>query len=181
VFGLITDSVSIYGLRRKPYFLLGWAIFVECNIVLAMQRQPCFIMLIVALFFMTCGFVLADVCVDALVVERTSLYGAQLQTTGYSFRFFGGILGALFGAISFSKPLLDLSISQVFLINALVPVLVVGPLLVIFGLQEEQRTEKIHISDQISALWEMVKLQAVYRPCAFIFIYSKISNTQYTL
>ena len=34
-FGFITDSLPIYGLRRKPYFIIGWSIWTLCNIILS--------------------------------------------------------------------------------------------------------------------------------------------------
>lgn len=173
--GLLSDAFPIAGLRRKPYFVLGWVTFIKSNAILALIGKPSVVVLVPLLFSMTCGLVLADVCVDALVVERSSTYGSHLQALGYSLRFMGGIAGAILGAISYSNPLLNLSIAQVFLLDAAVPLCAVAPALLLCGLEEQTRAT-VSLRDQLGALWTMVKLQAVYRPCAFIFAYSKYTH-----
>ena len=58
------------GLRRKPYFMIGWGTYVLCNFVLAAIRTPDITSLALFIFLMTMGFVQADVCTDAMIVER---------------------------------------------------------------------------------------------------------------
>jgi len=132
--GFLSDSTPIMGLRRKPYFLIGWSIFIACNIWLALLDQPSLGMLAALLFMQTLGFVQADVCTDAMIVERSKLYehtGNQgtLQATGYIIRFFGSIVGATLGAILYNTESFGwgVPIWGIFAINAAVPVLVVFP------------------------------------------------------
>jgi hypothetical protein len=39
-YGLLSDTVPIRGKRRKPYYLIGWALFLLANAALAMLGQP---------------------------------------------------------------------------------------------------------------------------------------------
>lgn len=38
--GLLTDCVPVFGMRRKPYFLLGWLIYFAANMSLAVAGDP---------------------------------------------------------------------------------------------------------------------------------------------
>ncbi len=62
--GFLTDSVPIQGLRRKPYFIIGWIIYGVCNAVLAIFGKPSIAVLAVFTFAMTMGFVQADVSME---------------------------------------------------------------------------------------------------------------------
>lgn len=55
--GFLTDSFPIMGLRRKPYFLLGWGLYIICNIVLAIVKEPDLHILATFIFAMTLSFV----------------------------------------------------------------------------------------------------------------------------
>ena len=106
--GLLTDSFPIMGYRRKSYFLIGWGLYVGCNILLAILRTPSISQLAALIFLQTWAFVQADVCTDASIVERSKLYEnsdnrGTLQATGYIIRFFGGIIGAILGAVLYNK------------------------------------------------------------------------------
>ena len=47
----------IGGLRRKPYFMIGWGVYVLCNMALAVIRTPNVETLAAFIFLMTMGFV----------------------------------------------------------------------------------------------------------------------------
>lgn len=51
------NNYSIGGLRRKPYFMIGWGVYVLCNIALAVIRTPNVETLAAFIFLMTMGFV----------------------------------------------------------------------------------------------------------------------------
>ena len=134
--GFLSDSRPIMGLRRKPYFMIGWGTYVLCNFVLAAIRTPDITSLALFIFLMTMGFVQADVCTDAMIVERSQLYETNetrgtLQATGYIIRFFGGIVGALLGALVYNKAIWGwgLPIWVIFLMNGLIPLATVVPFL----------------------------------------------------
>ncbi|CAN0083077.1 unnamed protein product [Discosporangium mesarthrocarpum] len=40
VYGFISDSFPVWGMRRKPYFLAGWSIFVSLNLLTATLERP---------------------------------------------------------------------------------------------------------------------------------------------
>lgn len=98
--GFLSDALPIRGQRRKPYFIIGWAIFAACNGILCMMSEPSVAMVALFMFLATWGFILADVCTDAVFVERSKLFEragsqGQLQSAGYTLRFFGTVIGAL--------------------------------------------------------------------------------------
>jgi len=39
-YGLLSDCVPIGGQRRKPYFVIGWMVFVLSYLILAAMRTP---------------------------------------------------------------------------------------------------------------------------------------------
>jgi MFS family permease len=106
--GFITDSYPIYGLRRKPYLLGGWLLYCLCNLVLAVVVKPNLAVLALFIFLQTWAFIQADVCTDAMIVERSKKYEndlnrGTLQATGYITRFIGAIFGAIMGAVLYNK------------------------------------------------------------------------------
>jgi hypothetical protein len=40
LYGMLSDCVPVFGLRRKPYFLLGWLLYVSANVALALLGAP---------------------------------------------------------------------------------------------------------------------------------------------
>ena len=180
--GFLSDSTPIMGLRRKPYFLLGWSVFIGCNIWLALLESPSLGMLAALLFLQTLGFVQADVCTDAMIVERSKLYehtGNQgtLQATGYIIRFFGSIVGATLGAILYNTESFGwgVPIWGIFAINAAVPVLVVFPFFP--TLVEVELEAPPQLAAQVRSIWELVQQKAVWKPCSFIYIYNVLLLT----
>ena len=175
--GFLSDSVPIFGLRRKPYFILGWCTFAACNAFLASLVNPGVLMLAVFLFLGSLGFVLADVCTDAMIVERSKLYehtGNQgtLQATGYIIRFFGGIIGAAAGAALYNKASWGWGLSMwvIFVINAAVPLGFILPF--VYQLVEVRAEAPPQLRQQVASIWALVQKRAVWRPCSFIYIYN---------
>ena len=175
--GFLSDSVPIYGMRRKPYFIIGWVLYALCNIILAIIKTPSLEILALFIFLMTTFFVLSDVCTDAIIVERSKAYETPatrgtLQAFGYITRFFGGILGALLGAILYNKSDWGwgLDIWAIFLLNAFFPLLIITPW--VFYLIEIKSEVPPSIRVQLAAIWELVQKKAVWLPCSFIFIFN---------
>lgn len=180
--GFLSDSMPIMGLRRKPYFVIGWGIWILCNSFLAFLGEPDVVMLSAFLFLQTLGFVQADVCTDAMIVERSKLYehaGNQgtLQATGYIIRFFGSIIGATLGAILYNKESFGWGcpIWGIFIINASIPLLFVFPFF--SSLVEVELEQPPKLMAQIESIWELVQQKAVWKPCAFIYIYNVLLVT----
>eukprot|EP00596_Hydrurales_sp_CCMP1899_P003780 CAMPEP_0119054474 /NCGR_PEP_ID=MMETSP1177-20130426/75087_1 /TAXON_ID=2985 /ORGANISM="Ochromonas sp, Strain CCMP1899" /LENGTH=459 /DNA_ID=CAMNT_0007034711 /DNA_START=124 /DNA_END=1500 /DNA_ORIENTATION=+ len=175
--GFLSDSFPIYGLRRKPYFLIGWSVYIICNLSLAWIRTPSINVLSLFVFLMTMGFVQADVCTDAMIVERSQLYEnsenrGHLQATGYILRFFGGILGSLLGAVVYNKQDWGwgLPMWAIFIINAIIPLVFVSPF--VSCLVEVHSDAPPSVLSQMKSIWALVQRKAVWKPCCFIYVYN---------
>ena len=101
LYGFLSDCLPISGLRRKPYFMTGWLVYIVSNFILMITPNPSIGMCISLVFLQTAGYMLADVMTDALIVER-SRYETQasrgtMQSKGYIIRFFGSTIGAARG------------------------------------------------------------------------------------
>ena len=180
--GFVTDSFPIMGLRRKPYFFIGWGIYILCNVILAIIGNPNIGQLAIFIFLMIMGFVQADVCTDAMIVERSKSYETTetrgiLQATGYIIRFFGGIVGAALGAVLYNKDSWGwgLSMRTIFLINGAVPAAIVIPFF--YALVEIRAETPPNIKTQCASIWRLVQRRAVWKPCSFIFIYNALLLT----
>ena len=69
--GFLTDSVPIGGLRRKPYLLIGWFLYLLFNVILSILVVPNIAMVALFVFAQTWAFILSDVCTDAIIVDRS--------------------------------------------------------------------------------------------------------------
>ena len=69
-YGFLSDCVPIRGLKRKPYMLIGWAVHIVSNSILALMGTPGQDWVVVLSFTSACGYLLSDVMTDAIVVER---------------------------------------------------------------------------------------------------------------
>lgn len=56
----------------------------------------------------------------------------------------------------------------------MVPLVTVAPFLLFTGLKETNSIEVPTLQGQLSTLWALVQKPSVFRPCAFIFLYSTI-------
>lgn len=175
--GFLSDSTPIFGKRRKPYFILGWSLFTVCNLILASFSEPPITILALFFFLMTMSFVLADVCTDAMIVERSKLFEeaenrGHLQASGYIVRMLGCVLGALLGAILYNKSSWGwgVPIWGIFIINGCVPFVIIAPF--VYSLEEMDSEVPPSIRLQIQSIWELVQRKAVWQPCAFIYIYN---------
>lgn len=90
ILGSLSDGIPILGYRRKSWLLIGWVLYIIAAMSLALFEKPSFIATSAFSFIMTCSYILADVCNDALCVERArheqeEIKGA-IQTAGYTIR-----------------------------------------------------------------------------------------------
>jgi hypothetical protein len=72
--GFLSDALPIRGQRRKPYFIIGWLTFCACNLLLCMMDKPSVTAVALFMFMSTWSFILADVCTDAVFVERSKMF-----------------------------------------------------------------------------------------------------------
>ena len=184
LYGFLSDCVPIGGLRRKPYFMFGWIVYVLCNLVLALTPMPSIQMCIFLVFLQTAGYMLADVMTDALIVERSQYepldQRGTLQSKGYIIRFFGSTIGATIGAVVYNKDnfLWDfyLPINVVFFLNAAFPLFFLLPV-VPFLMEIETECEPRDFWQQCRDLFHTAQLRAVWQPMTFVYIYNALQLT----
>ena len=177
IYGMISDGNAINGYRRKPWLFFGWVFFILSNLWLASMGSPSIPITILLCFAATVFLLMAEVSNDTLCVERAKLEANEqrgvLQTTVFTLRAFGAVVGAVLGAILYNKPEWGwgLSISDIFLMQALFPVC--GILLFIWPLVElTQGHAPPLLYAQIHSLWTTLKLRAVWKPMIFVYLYS---------
>lgn len=174
--GLLSDSHALWGSHRKSYFTLGWIIFVLSNIALAILGEPSLVMVVLLIFTQTCGFLLSDVCTDAMIVERSKFedlsHRGSYQSLAYTIRFAGSILGSVLGSILYNQSSWGwgLSIAQICLLNALFPIMILGPF--IPRLYEVHHEREYSVGESISLVYRTCCLKAVYQPMFFIYFYN---------
>ena len=81
-FGLLTDLVPVLGSHRRPYYLLGWIIYVLANWWLAYLREPGIQSVLVWSFLMTMGYLLSDTAADAMVLECSKVMASHDEQAG---------------------------------------------------------------------------------------------------
>jgi MFS family permease len=176
IFGMISDGTPILKYRRKSWFTIGWTCFVAINLFLAFDGPPSVDIVIVSMFFMTCSYLLADVSTDTIAVERSryendTIRGC-LQTSAYTIRSFGAVIGALLGALLYNTRTWGwgLTINQCFLMSALIPLVTIAP--VVVSLEELVTSNRVPtVLQQFQEIWRLLQLKAVYRTVGYIFFY----------
>ena len=178
IFGMISDGFPIFGYRRKSWLGIGWMIFVIICLYLSLMGKPGIYMTTIMMFIMTCAYLLADVCSDTLCVERSRFEIEEekgtLQTSGYTSRAFGSVIGSILGAILYNKTSWGwgLTIAQLFGLSAFIPL--TGVLPALWSLEELASTRPGNaptIKEQFTDIWQTLQLKAVWRPLSFIFTY----------
>jgi hypothetical protein len=107
LFGLLIDLNPIFGYRRKSWLVVGWSSYIVINFILAMSQSPTISTTIMCSFLLSMSYLLADVCVDALVVERSRFesrnMAGSVQANCYTCRYFGSVIGAIIGSFSYGS------------------------------------------------------------------------------
>ncbi|CAN0040329.1 unnamed protein product [Heterosigma akashiwo] len=175
-YGFLSDCVPIRGMRRKPYFILGWTIYLLCHLTLAALIQPSIGPLTSLLFLGTVGYMMADVMTDAIVVERSQHESdderGTIQAQGYIIRFVGSILGSAMGAVLYNRDTWGwgLTTPQMFALNAFVPFVVLYPAMAY--LRDASDLKPIPVPIQCREIWGAVQKRNIWQPMAFIFAYN---------
>jgi MFS family permease len=182
IYGFLSDCLPISGLRRKPYFMTGWLVYIISNLLLMINPFPSIQVCIMLVFTQTAGYMLADVMTDALIVER-SRYETQdergtLQSKGYIIRFFGSTIAATIGAVVYNKDVWTwyLPIRLVFFINAAFPLIFLLPF-VPYMLELETHCLPKNFWLQCSELFQTAQLRAVWQPMTFVYVYNALQLT----
>jgi hypothetical protein len=187
IFGMISDGVPILKYKRKSWFTIGWLGFVTVNFILASDDGPGVATTILLMFLMTCLYLQADVCTDTLCVEKSRFESAErrgsLQTSAYTIRYFGTVIGSLAGALLYNTSSWGwgLDINQCFLLSGIIPLVTVIP--AIPQLEELTASDFVPtLTEQFSKLWEILQLRGVYQTVGYIFFYGifQIPNGAFT-
>lgn len=187
VFGLISDMNPIYGYRRKSWLLLGWLAFSGFSFFLASLGEPDLTYTAVFMFLMTVSYLQSDVCTDCLAVERaryeTEVHKGSLQTSGYTIRAFGMLIGAICGTLLYNTSSWGwgLTVAQLFALNALIPLFGVVP--GAWWLEELASNQPPQtLVQHLESVWKTLQLRAVWWPMIFIYSYSvfQIPNSAWT-
>jgi BT1 family len=182
IYGFLSDCVPISGLRRKPYFMTGWLVYIASNLILMITPIPSIQLCILLVFAQTAGYMLADVMTDALIVERsryeTEETRGTMQSTGYIIRFFGSTIGATIGAVVYNKDNWSwyLPIRLVFFINAAFPMIFLVPI-VPYLLELDGHCTGKNFWVQCRDLFNTAQLSAVWQPMTFVYVYNALQLT----
>lgn len=182
LYGFLSDCLPISGLRRKPYFMTGWLVYIVSNFILMITPNPSIGMCISLVFLQTAGYMLADVMTDALIVER-SRYETQasrgtMQSKGYIIRFFGSTIGAAIGAVVYNKNEWEwfLPMRLIFFINGALPLIILVPV-VPYLLELDTHCQPKKFFAQCKELFETVQLKSVWMPMTFVYVYNALQLT----
>lgn len=79
LFGMLSDGNPILQYRRKSWLLIGWLLYIGTSFFMSFFSSPNFTGVTVSMFFMTCSYLLADVCaVRMLLVSCCSLISCRI-------------------------------------------------------------------------------------------------------
>ena len=179
-YGILPDTLPVFGYRFKPHMLTGYFIACAFNFALFWIKTPDVVEFTLCLLGANVGVIMADVMGDTLVVtlarkESFSDRG-QVQSTVYMCRFLAEVVGYWAGSI-FCNPDTwgwGLSLHQTFLLVAFLPFVSAIPALIVFREQKVDSVPPIRI--QLKGLWKMVQLRAVWQPLSFIVLYNALNT-----
>jgi len=176
VYGFISDSMPLFGYRRRSYLalsgLLGAGAWGALGLLPLDSARPVCALLVVS----SVGTACADVVIDSIVVERsrdsTALAGS-LQSTCWIAASSGGIAAALLSG----RLVEAVGPHNVFLLTAIFPLVAMGTS---FLIEERQlaasSTSRSGLAGQLrqqaGELWGAVRSPAIFWPAVFIFCWN---------
>jgi MFS family permease len=204
LFGFLSDVAPIGGYRRKPYMMAGWGLaslsmvllMTGSNLNIPSGDQGCFsntshnqvtempsdtptipFLCICFLLFGT-GFWMADVMADSVVAEKAKFESdaqrGSIQSTCYSFRFFGLMAAAPVSTAMYTF----LGPKSVIFVLSLMPLSVL-PL--VYLLYENPHARVPTATEQCREIWSTVCSRAVWQPLAFVYLYNVMQVGMYVL
>ena len=201
LFGIISDTSPIFGYRRKSWVIIGWVFYIVFCLYMSYQDEPSILLTTFVFFLSTCCYLLSDVCTDTLCVERARVFESALtkgtlQTSGYTSRAFGSIVGAVLGAVLYNVVQWGwgLTISQLWWLAALIPIFPLLPSLwflieirsvsaaaaaSVGGLEGGKKAAGGSVAafvpptlrEQVQSIWHTLQLRAVYMPIGYLFFF----------
>lgn len=140
VYGFISDAFPIMGMHRKPYLTLGALMYSSAYLLYAMLQIHNVVWLACCVFVGTLGLIQMDVMADTMCVERSRFEAneqkGQMQSSFYSIRFAGSLLGAVIGGLLCNKDTWGwgLDFLQITLYCGAIPLVFIGPWIVRYAI-----------------------------------------------
>eukprot|EP00978_Attheya_sp_CCMP212_P024394 scaffold76533_cov48-Attheya_sp.AAC.2 len=191
-FGFVSDTMPVFGKRRKYYMGFGWILtsFSMLHLLFTSNLQlpsssgeimiegaPSIQVLSLSFFLFGMGFWLADVMGDSLVAEKAKLepleQRGQLQTTCYACRFFGLMVAAPCSTVLYSN--FENGPAIIVGLLAGIPLILMIPL--VFFLRDDTPATILTIQEQCSQLWNNMCSRAVWQPMAFVYLFNLLQVT----
>lgn len=172
LYGFLSDSLPIFGYRRRSYLIVSSIIGAVAWLSLAGSVSSSTDALIAATAS-SLSVALSDVVADSLVVERARDGGEQaagaLQSLCWTFSSVGGLLSAYLSGLILEH----VTARTVFGWTAVCPIIVSG----IAGLIAEERVPIVwtglgqRLGDQSRTLWNALRQRRVFFPAMFLFLW----------
>jgi len=166
IYGFVSDVYTINGYRRKPYMMIGAYFSSMMWIVLPFCPKDEFLVS-VCMTFASLGLCIADVMADSLLVEAARQENEEnkgiVQSYSWIFRFIGGLIGSLLGAIAYD----GLGYVGVFHLTSMIPCVIILLALVI---QEKEIVQKTDLKLTTGKLFQAIKQPQIFKPAIFLFL-----------
>ncbi|MGP0128539.1 MAG: folate/biopterin family MFS transporter [cyanobacterium endosymbiont of Rhopalodia musculus] len=181
VFGFMSDSLPIFGYRRRPYLILsgvlGSVVWMTLGTIVDDPWSATISLLLISL-----SVAISDVIVDSLVVERARKESLGKAGSLQSLTWGTSALGGLITAYLSGWLLQHLSNQTIFVITAVFPLIVA----MVAGLITEKPVnqnyanktafKKSPIKQHLQELWKAFKQKSILFPVVFIFIWQATPN-----
>ncbi|MBZ8178595.1 folate/biopterin family MFS transporter [Oscillatoria salina] len=180
--GFLSDSLPLFGYRRRPYLILSGIFGAASWLALATVVNNAWTA-IAAILLTSLSVAISDVIVDSLVVERARKESLAQSGSLQSLCWGSSALGGIITAYLSGWLLEQFSNQTVFAITATFPLIVCG----VAWLIAEQPVEKVSpekdedkddrqkpnlgVKQQIKQLWRAISQKTILLPTIFIFIW----------
>lgn len=182
VFGLLSDSLPLFGYRRRSYLVLSGFLGTFAWIGFALWVHDAWTATL-TLLIISLSVAISDVIVDSIVVERArqeSLGQAgSLQSLTWGISAFGGLITAYLSGWLLQK----LDTQTVFLITAIFPLLVSAVAVLIAEkpvtstpIDADTSLISTELKSQIRQVWQAITRKSILLPTLFVFIWQATPN-----
>ena len=185
LFGLLSDSLPIFGYRRRPYLILSGILGAISWLSLATIVHTA-MTAVVAITLSSLSVAVSDVIVDSLIVERargeSQAEAGSLQSLSWSAIALGSIITAYLSGVLLEY----VTTRTVFGITALFPLIVSAVAWLIAESPvskavEENNRSNLTVKHQLEQLRKAVTQKAIWLPTAFLFIWQAMPSADSAL
>lgn len=177
VFGFISDSVPIFGYRRRSYLVLSGILGCLAWVGMASIVRTS-LAATIAIVLSSLSVAISDVIVDSLVVERvrqeSQSDAGSLQSLCWSATALGGIMTAYFSGWLLSH----MSTQSVFLITATFPLLVSAVAGLIADPKVKTQINLDSTKHQVRQLWQAITQKQILLPVIFVFLWQATPSSE---